>query len=84
MEKIVSETLKSKLFLKQVDPCNCEAIRINCIGIATSASLAGNLGCATLDLAILPGIICHAAVLAGQYFASSNCNLAAQNCLANC
>jgi len=70
--------------LKKGDPCNCERMRINCIGIATSASIVGNIGCASLDIAIIPGIICHAAVLTAQYLASDSCNASAENCVSGC
>ncbi len=83
MEIIVSETLQSSFQLKS-DDCNCERIRRNCLGEAFAASVIGHVGCASLDLAVLPGIICHAAVLSAQYFASDNCNANAENCVNNC
>ena len=57
---------------------NCERIRRNCI-IGAGAIL-GHLGCATLDVTIVAGIVCHGAVLVIQAVVSDTCNAEAEDC----
>lgn len=60
------------------DPC--ETQRRNCIVAVASEAAIMHLGCASLDLTIIGGIICHGVAFAYQISAGSNCNVAARLC----
>jgi hypothetical protein len=58
----------------------CEKIRINCLASVAAEATIMHLGCATLDITVVAGIICHSAATIYQITASNNCNLQAQQC----
>ncbi|GGG37003.1 hypothetical protein GCM10011344_42320 [Dokdonia pacifica] len=58
----------------------CERIRRNCLAQAAAGAVVAHLGCATLDITVIAGVICHAAVTIGQAAASDNCNAEAETC----
>ncbi len=64
--------------------CNCFRIARNCIIETGAAAVIGHIACASLDIAIIPGLLCHAAVLVLQVAATDNCNANRDNCLVNC
>ena len=64
--------------------CNCTRINNNCLAGVLSASIIGHLGCATLDVTVIAGVICHSAVTIGHVAGSDNCNATAENCIRTC
>ncbi|GAB2834063.1 hypothetical protein GCM10027043_40220 [Ferruginibacter profundus] len=61
----------------------CEARRLRCIASVSAQSILMHAGCATADLTIILGIICHSAALVYQAAESGRCNDAAQDCSAS-
>lgn len=59
---------------------NCERIRVNCLTIVAATAYGAHVACIAADLAVLPGILCHGAVVVYQVAASDNCNAEAENC----
>ena len=60
---------------------SCETIQQNCvIGAAAEATIM-HFACGALDLAVIPGLICHGAAIAYQISASSTCNTNYERCL---
>jgi hypothetical protein len=66
------------------DPCNCFGMAQNCLNSVTAAAVIAHLGCTTLDLTIVGGILCHAAVLVVQHSESNNCFNNRNHCLQQC
>ncbi len=62
----------------------CSVRSTNCIVAATATAVVAHLGCATLDITIIAGVICHGAVTANQYIENSNCRLDLEDCIDNC
>lgn len=62
---------------------NCERIRRNCIINAAAAATVAHLGCGALDVTVVAGVVCHAAVVIAQAATSDNCNAAAEDCEQN-
>lgn len=59
---------------------NCERIRLNCLAQVMSQTMLMHINCATMDVTVLLGIACHAAVTIYQIAASSTCNMDYQKC----
>lgn len=66
------------------DPCDCKRKRRNCIAAAAAAAFAGHLGCAALDVTVIAGLACHAAVAIAQAAATDNCHIEYKECIKNC
>lgn len=73
------ENLDKNLNFEKADPCRRRFN--NNLTIITAASIAGHIACGTVDLTIILGGLCHAAVFASQIAASDNALLDFQNCV---
>jgi hypothetical protein len=62
----------------------CSRTANNCLGASTAAAVLGHTGCLALDVTIVGGIVCHAAILAGQYFVQDECLNQSQQCYEKC
>jgi len=60
---------------------NCNSDYNNCIVNAAAQAVIMNIGCGSVDLTIVLGIICHAAVITYQITQSNLCYSTLQNCL---
>lgn len=58
----------------------CESIRVNCIASVSAQSLAMHFACASIDLSVVGGIVCHGAAFVYQYTQSNICNAEAEKC----
>lgn len=61
-----------------VDDCSSE--HTNCIASVASQAVIMHLGCASLDLTVVAGIICHASALVYQHTSSNNCTITYRRC----
>lgn len=86
IKKVILNVILEKNLIpsKSNDPCNCYRIARNCIASVTATAVAAHLGCAGLDLTIIAGIICHAAVLVIQGAETDSCVANRDRCLAKC
>lgn len=66
------------------DPCNCYRILNNCVATVLAAATLAHLACIAGDLAVLPGLVCHAIVLVTQGLEIRNCEIAAEGCINDC
>jgi hypothetical protein len=60
---------------------NCRRKYRNAVATIGASAMLGHIGCATLDLAIIPGIACHSSVLVIQAAAMDNANMELEECL---
>jgi hypothetical protein len=91
LAKYNSDELKKFIFgednnYQSKGPCeeSCKRTHRNCLGATSAVAVAAHLGCASLDLAIIPGLICHGAALAAQAFTQDECNNQLGVCYRGC
>jgi hypothetical protein len=59
---------------------NCGRALRNCLAIAYSTQIAGHIGCATLDVTVIAGLICHGAIVITGAAMEDNCDIDYENC----
>jgi len=75
---------KGQIISFSISDCNCERIRRNCLIEAAAEAVVMHAGCALLDLTVIAGAFCHAAVVTYQVAKSDNCNAAWEQCVSVC
>lgn len=70
--------------LPEADPCKCKSTGLSCVAAVAAAAGVGHIACMALDLAIVPGIICHSLVVTIQIFEQQECEDDAYRCAQNC
>ncbi|KAF2520030.1 hypothetical protein E0W68_02040 [Flavobacterium salilacus subsp. salilacus] len=60
---------------------NCRRRLRNCRNTAHAGALVAHLGCGTLDLTVIAGLICHGAVAVGHSAALDDCQLDYEECI---
>lgn len=81
-KKYVTLINNNKVLKKMASRENsCESSRIACIASVSAQAAIMHVGCATIDISIIGGIVCHTAALVYQGTESYRCNTAAADCI---
>ncbi len=58
----------------------CERIRLNCLASVLAEATIMHMACASMDITVVLGLLCHGAAFTYQITTSNNCNLEAIRC----